>query len=110
MNQLASSRPHWWHLSDSNVEWGDDMKELAAYLHARGETRVRSMALGDFVTLSFYGVDRLNALAPLEELPPRYTAIGASFLNGSTVQEVVDGKGLSDEQRINTFILSTPHA
>jgi hypothetical protein len=45
----------------------------------------------------------VNALAPPEELPPRYTAIGASFLNGSTVQEVVDGKLLPDEQRINTF-------
>ncbi|MGH9955643.1 MAG: ArnT family glycosyltransferase, partial [Pyrinomonadaceae bacterium] len=38
MNQLASARPHWWYLSDSNVEWGDDIKDLATYLRARGET------------------------------------------------------------------------
>jgi hypothetical protein len=103
MNQLASSRPHWWYLSDSNVEWGDDIKELARYLHARGETRVRAMAFGDFASLSFYGVEHVWALAPPEDSPPRYTALGASFLNGSTVPEVVDGKRLPDEQRINTF-------
>ena len=103
MNQLASSRPHWWYLSDSNVEWGDDMKELAAYLRTRGETRVRSMALGDFGSLSFYGVERIWALAPPEDSPTRYTVVGASFLNGSTVPDVVDGKRVSDEQRINAF-------
>ncbi len=51
MNQLASARAPWWYLSDSNVEWGDDAKELAAYLRARGETRVRAMLLGGFATL-----------------------------------------------------------
>jgi len=29
--------------------------------------------------------------------------VGASFLNGSTVPDVVDGKRVSDEQRINAF-------
>jgi dolichyl-phosphate-mannose--protein O-mannosyl transferase len=100
MNQLASSRPHWWYLSDSNVEWGDDIKELAHYLHARGETRVRAMAFGDFVSLSFYGVEHVWALAPPEDSPPRYTAVGASFLNGSANP---DDKRVPDEQRINTF-------
>ncbi|HEX3085278.1 MAG TPA: glycosyltransferase family 39 protein, partial [Pyrinomonadaceae bacterium] len=40
MNQLASRAPHWWYLSDSNVEWGDDARGLAEFLHARGETSV----------------------------------------------------------------------
>jgi hypothetical protein len=103
MNQLASSRPHWWYLSDSNVEWGDDIKELAAYLHARGQTRVRAMALGDFITLSFYDVEHMSALDPPGDSPPRYAAVGASFLNGSTVPEVIDGKLVPDEARVNTF-------
>jgi 4-amino-4-deoxy-L-arabinose transferase-like glycosyltransferase len=29
MNQLASGHPRWWYLSDSNVEWGDDLRALA---------------------------------------------------------------------------------
>lgn len=104
MNQLASSRPHWWYLSDSNVEWGDDIKELAAYLRARGETRVRAMAFGDFITFSLYGVEHVWALAPPEDSPPRYMALGASFLNGSSVPFYdVDGKRVSNEQQINTF-------
>jgi len=46
MNQLASAHPHWWYLSDSNVEWGDDARALADYLHAHGETEVRGRYLG----------------------------------------------------------------
>lgn len=104
MNQLASSRPHWWYLSDSNVEWGDDVKELAAYLRARGETRTRALLLGGFVTLGLYGVNYEDALAPSGESPPRYTALGASFLNGSTIPFYeVNGKRVSDEARVNTF-------
>lgn len=104
LNQFASARPHWWYLSDSNVEWGDDARELAAYLRARGETRVRAMLLGGFATLDFYGVNYQDALAPSTEPPPRYTALGASFLNGSTVPSYeVQGKRVPDEIRVNTF-------
>ncbi|HBB87947.1 MAG TPA: hypothetical protein DC047_10060 [Blastocatellia bacterium] len=104
MNQLASARPHWWYLSDSNVEWGDEVKELGEYLQARGETRVRALLLGGYVTLGFYGVEYLDALSPAPEPQPRYLALGASFLNGSTIPGYdVDGKRVSDEQRVNTF-------
>lgn len=104
LNQFASARPHWWYLSDSNVEWGDDAKELAAYLRARGETRVQAMLLGGFATLDFYGVNYQDALAPTTEPLPRYTALGASFLNGSTVPWYeVQGQRISDEVRRNTF-------
>jgi hypothetical protein len=104
MNQLASARPHWWYLSDSNVEWGDDARELAKYLRARGETRVRAMLLAGFATLDFYGVNYQDALAPNTDPPPRYTALGASFLNGSTVPSYdVQGQRVSDEVRVNTF-------
>ncbi|HEX8337009.1 MAG TPA: glycosyltransferase family 39 protein [Pyrinomonadaceae bacterium] len=104
MNQLAYARPHWWYLSDSNVEWGDDVRALAEYLRARGETKVRAMTLGGFLTLHHYGVDYLDAFAVPKGPPPRYTAIGASFLNGSTVQDYArDGRPVGEEERVNTF-------
>src|ERR1043166_6463098 len=108
MNQLASARPHWWYLSDSNVEWGDDVRDLAAYLRARGETRVRGAFLGGFLTLHHSGVEYLNLLPedPAVVTPPaRYTAIGASFLNGSTVplRKRPDGTTETDRERVNTF-------
>jgi hypothetical protein len=104
MNQLASGRPHWWYLSDSNVEWGESVKELAEYLRARGETRTRGLLLAGYVTLGFYGVEYLDALAPASPSPPRYLVLGASFLNGSTVPGYdIGGKRVSDSVRVNTF-------
>ena len=104
MNQFASARPHWWYLSDSNVEWGDDVKELAEYLRSRGETRTRALLLGGYVTLGFYGVEYVDALSPVEPSPPRYLALGASFLNGSTVPgQEVNGRFVSETERVNTF-------
>ncbi len=104
MNQMAWSRPHWFYLSDSNVEWGDDVRGLAEYLRARGETRVRAATLGGYVTLRHYGVEGLDLLAPPEvQLPEtRYVAIGASFLNGSTVPSL-RGRRANEEERINFF-------
>jgi hypothetical protein len=98
LNELAWRHPHWYYLSDSNVEWGDDVSELAAYLLARGETRVRAATLGGFVTLRYYGVDYLDAMGPVEDGSslPLYTAIGASFLNGSTVSTDVPGQHPQD--------------
>jgi hypothetical protein len=104
MNQLAYGHPHWWYLSDSNVEWGEDAKGLASYLHDRGETRVRTAFLGDFFTLGRYGVEAISLISPAAGEPEhtRYTAIGASFLNGSTTPEFfLRGKWPSDAQRIN---------
>src|ERR1044072_1724896 len=83
MNQLAYKQPHWWYLSDSNVEWGDDTRAVAEYLRAKGETKVRAIFLGGFLTLHHYGVDYLDALPVPKGPPPRYTAIGASFLDRS---------------------------
>jgi hypothetical protein len=87
MNQLASNHPHWWYLSDSNVEWGDDVGELAAYLKARGETRVRAALSGGRITLTEYELEYIDLLPENGEAvsDARYTAIGAAFLNGSVV-------------------------
>ena len=105
MNELAYSHPHWWYLSDSNVEWGDSMPELASYLHARGETKVRAAMLGAW-PLGRYGIDFVDALEPPGAIQPetKYTAIGASFLNGSTVPPGPPGSGReTEEQRVNYF-------
>ncbi|MEP6818966.1 MAG: glycosyltransferase family 39 protein [bacterium] len=105
MNQLASAHPHWWYLSDSNVEWGDDARALAEYLHARGETDVRGALSGGWGTLQFYGIGYHEIFPKPGRVIPetRYVAIGASFLNGSTiaVPEDEQGKLVSEEQRIN---------
>jgi 4-amino-4-deoxy-L-arabinose transferase-like glycosyltransferase len=106
MNQLASSHPHWTYLSDSNVEWGDDTGALADYLKAKGETRVRAAFLGGSVTLPLYGVKYVDLLSPpevhLEDT--RYVALGASYLNGSTVSGWSEGSGReTPTQRHNYF-------
>ncbi|HEV7798759.1 MAG TPA: phospholipid carrier-dependent glycosyltransferase [Pyrinomonadaceae bacterium] len=87
MNQLASRHPHWYYLSDSNVEWGDDVGALAAYLKARGETEVSAALSAGWSTLGRYGVDYLDMVSlPPGKMPEtRYVAIGASFLNGSVI-------------------------
>jgi hypothetical protein len=106
MNELAAGKPHWWYLSDSNVEWGDDAPQLAEYLRARGETRVRSNFLGDFLVLHHYGVERISMVGDngAEPEKTRYAAIGASFLNGSTVPDFsVNGRQASESERVNFF-------
>ena len=102
MNQLASAHPHWYYLSDSNVEWGDDVGALAAYLKARGETKVSAALSGGWSTLGRYGVDYLDLLSvPPDKTPEtRYVAVGASFLNGAPVS-MPAGRVMSNEQRIN---------
>ncbi len=105
MNQLASAHPHWWYLSDSNVEWGDDARALAEYLHARGETDVRGAVSGGWGTLGLFDI-RYHEIFPKpgRVIPDtRYVAIGAGFLNGSTIalQADEEGRTLSDEQRVN---------
>ncbi len=107
MNQLhlAGQRPRWWYLSDSNVEWGDDVGALARYLRARDETAVRAALLGGWATLEQYGVEYLDVLAlPPGPLPEtRYLAVGASFLNGSTVPGATAGDAAFQQARRDFF-------
>ena len=104
MNQIASRAPHWWYLSDSNIEWGDDARGLVEFLRARGETSVGEAFLGGYFTMSYYGIDRIDALSPPASARARYLAIGASFLNGSTVPAGPPGSGReTDDQRANFF-------
>ncbi|HEV7744794.1 MAG TPA: glycosyltransferase family 39 protein [Pyrinomonadaceae bacterium] len=102
MNQLASGHPHWYYLSDSNVEWGDDVGALAAYLKARGETKVSAALSGGWSTLGRYdvGYEDLLALPPDKTPETRYVAIGASFLNGAPIA-MPAGKIITNEQRVN---------
>ncbi|MFL6256512.1 MAG: ArnT family glycosyltransferase [Pyrinomonadaceae bacterium] len=105
MNQLASGAPRWWFLSDSNVEWGDDVRDLALYLRGRGETRVGGALLG-WQLLELYGVEQTAIFVPpgepMEET--HYVAIGASLLNGSTVPSEFDGGWeLNEYERVHYF-------
>jgi 4-amino-4-deoxy-L-arabinose transferase-like glycosyltransferase len=105
MNQLASGAPHWWYLSDSNVEWGDDVRGLALYLQQHGERRVVDATLGGFALLHFYGIDRVDPFAQKtnDADGPKYLAIGASYLNGSTIPVGPPGSGDIFEERVNYF-------
>lgn len=105
MNQLASSHPHFYYLSDSNVEWGDDVGALADYLKARGETKVSAALSAGWSTLGRYGVDYLDLVAlPPDKTPEtRYVAIGASFLNGSVVPGDETKVGRRSFERTNLF-------
>lgn len=105
MNQLASAGPHWQYLSDSNVEWGDDIGGLAEYLKARGETRVRAAILGGRVILPLYGVEFDDLLAPPGTVLPetKYVALGASYLNGSTVPGWSEGSGRETIEQQHQF-------
>jgi hypothetical protein len=56
--------------------------------------------------LGRYGIDFVDALEPgkANQPEPTYTAIGASFLNGSTVPPGPPGSGRETEsQRVNYF-------
>lgn len=100
MNQLASRGPRWQYLTDSNVEWGDDVRALAHYLRARGETRIRGALLDGLNfnayglayarALDHYGVEYVSLLAPRDDAQDdtRYVAVGASYLNGATLLAV----------------------
>ena len=106
MNQIASRAPPWWYLSDSNVEWGDDSRGLAVYLREHGESRVFDATLGGFGILQFYGIETVNPLAEQKDgaESPRYLAIGASYLNGSTVPWGGPGSGRDTlSGRVNAF-------
>src|SRR5262249_9171146 len=87
MNQITAGRPHWRYLADSNVEWGDDVRGLAEYLRARGEKSVQAALIGGTTTLRYYGIEYINLIGTEETTLPktRYVAIGASYLNGSTM-------------------------
>ena len=102
VNQLRGSQPAWKVLSDSNVEWGDDVKAVAAYLLARGETRVSGATSAGWLTFRFFGVDYVDICPPRQKDPIRtnYVAIGASFLNGSTVPGSTE---LPGKERENFF-------
>src|SRR4030095_8015655 len=106
MNQIASRAPHWWYLSGSNVEFGDDLHELAQYLQKRGEQRVLDATLGGFGILPFYGIECADSLNKQRDKSddPLYIAVGASYLNGSTIPEGPAGSGRDTVQsRVNFF-------
>lgn len=103
-NQLTRGQPGWRYLSDSNVEWGDDVNQLATYLKARGETRVSASLSAGWSTLRQYDLEFIDLLSlPAGSTPEtRYVAIGASFLNGSTIPGGFEGRQTTEE-RTNFF-------
>jgi len=104
MNPLKGGMPGWRLLSDSNVEWGDAVPELVQFLKERGISRVSGALLGGRLTLRFYGIEFVDLFAPPPRPETEYVALGASFLNGSTVAygDSTNGRG-TEQERINFF-------
>ncbi len=105
-NAKIMGKENWQVLSDSNIEWGQDIGELANYLHARGETQLVGSLSAGWATPSVHGINLLDfAPRELTNSPTRYVAIGASFLNGSTVSTIVSPtkSELSEDERRNYF-------
>ncbi len=106
-NALTFDKPAWALLSDSNVEWGQDVGKLAEYLKAHGETNLVGSLSGGWGTASMYNLKLLDFAPPdLQSASTNYVAIGAGFLNGASVPRgLKDGNGveLSEEQRRNYF-------
>ena len=92
MNQLTWRQPHWYYLADSNLEWGQDVSDLAVYLRAHGITRIRGAMFCGTVTLPNYGIQYVDLLSPQSggEAETEYIAIGANFLNGSLTPDNKD--------------------
>lgn len=106
-NSLTFGKPGWALLSDSNVEWGQDVGELAKYLKAHGEKELVGSISGGWASAELYDIKVLDFAPPdLNSANTKYVAIGASFLNGSTVPPNPTesyGVELSEEQRQNYF-------
>ena len=107
VNPLRSGRPGWQVVSDSNIEWGQDVGALAGYLHAHGEAKVSGALSGGWATLDLYHIQLVEfAPSDMKSARTRYVAIGAGFLNGSTVPgglRDANDEVISEEQRQNYF-------
>jgi hypothetical protein len=106
-NELTFGKPSWALLADSNVEWGQDIGELAQYLKARGEKNLVGSLSGGWATPPMYDIKLLDFAPPdLQTASTKYVAIGAGFLNGASVPpglKDANGVELSDEQRRDYF-------
>jgi len=85
----------WQTLSDSNVETGQEVKTLAAYLKARGENRVTGIMVGGEF-LKFYGVE-------LDDFPSWYDE------DDSTDDSQDDSKDDDSETDDNAFTIDTTY-
>jgi 4-amino-4-deoxy-L-arabinose transferase-like glycosyltransferase len=107
MNELACCAPDYTYLSDSNLEWGDAVGELADWLKDHGEREVQGVMAAGFVTLGLDGVDYVNLLSyPEPPRPTTYVAIGASFLNGSLIPSGPEGSGRDSDAGRRDFLKS----
>jgi 4-amino-4-deoxy-L-arabinose transferase-like glycosyltransferase len=106
-NGLTLGKPAWAMLSDSNVEWGQNIGDLASYLKQRGEKKLVGSLSGGWASPPLYDIELLDFAPPeLQSASTNYVAIGAGFLNGATVPpglKDANGVELSEEQRRNYF-------
>ncbi len=89
VNRLGGGNENAWrHLADSNVDWGQELKHLSAYLHEHGIERV---GLGYFghVAPELY---RIDYFVPQGAPAPGWYAISANFVAGYSYLAYDHGK------------------
>lgn len=103
-NEIAGGpRNGYRYLADSNVDWGQALKALRAYLDARHLTNVRLSSFMPFIRPELYGI-QATPLPPLprapQVLPARFNpASGTYVISASTLR----GLMLADRNMYNWF-------
>jgi len=110
-NELAGGPDGGWrYLADSNTDWGQALKELAAYQQAHGIERIR-LSMFTFIDPAIYGV-RYEPLTPMlgntpAIFPSRFNPPPGDYVISATT---LDGIPLADPEMFDWFRKRQPDA
>ena len=110
-NELAGGPDGGWrYLADSNTDWGQALKDLAAYQRAEGIERVR-LSMFTFMDPAVYGV-RYGPLTPMlgntpAVFPSRFNPPPGDYVISATT---LDGIPLADPEMFDWFRKQKPDA
>ena len=110
-NELAGGADNGWrYLADSNTDWGQALKELAAYQRANGIEQVK-LSMFTFIDPAWYGV-RYEPLTPMRGntpavFPSRFNPPPGDYVISATT---LDGIPLADPEMFDWFRRREPDA
>ncbi len=110
-NELAGGTDNGWrYLADSNTDWGQALKELAAYQRANGIEQVK-LSMFTFIDPAWYGV-RYQPLTPMQGntpavFPSRFNPSAGDYVISTTT---LDGIPLADPEMFDWFRRREPDA
>lgn len=90
------------YLLDSNIDWGQDAKRLANWLHAHGTDEVCSSYFGN-VPLDYYGIKQIadpptQATVLAGKAPNCYVAISVNYLYSDAILRSTNNRWLRNSQ------------